>query len=287
MNSGNGQPRRLAIFGDPVRQSRSPRMYNALFERMGYNAVYSAIEVRAEELRGALDAMRALHLAGGHLTCPHKEAAVALLDELTPAAARAGAVNVVACRGGRLIGDNTDGAGFLVALKKEFGHDIGHRAAILGAGGSARAIAFALADDGFDEITVLNRTFARAASLAAALSAAGVKARALPLSPEAFAEIAPHLDLSIDATTPGPDNPVDALPVEGLPEAAICCDINYFRPSAPWILRASEAGHRTQGGLGMLVEQGALSLRLLLDMEVEGETLADSLQPAQPSLAAP
>ena len=251
MNSGNGQPRRLAIFGDPVRQSRSPRMYNALFERMGYNAVYSAIEVRADELRGALEAMRSLALAGGHLTCPHKESAIHLLDELTPAAARAGAVNVVACRGGRLIGDNTDGAGFVAALKKEFGDEVGHRAAILGAGGSARAIAFSLADAGFD------------------------------------AEFSPRLDRAIDATTPGADNPVDALPVEGLDAAAICCDINYFRPSAPWILRAQDAGLRTQGGLGMLVEQGALSLRLLLDMEVEGEVLAASLRPLQPALAAP
>ena len=287
MNSGNGQPRRLAIFGDPVRQSRSPRMYNALFERMGYNAVYSAIEVRADELRGALEAMRSLALAGGHLTCPHKESAIHLLDELTPAAARAGAVNVVACRGGRLIGDNTDGAGFVAALKKEFGDEVGHRAAILGAGGSARAIAFSLADAGFDEITVLNRTFSRAEALAKSLCAAGVRATAMPLSPAAFAEISPRLDLAIDATTPGADNPVDALPVEGLDAAAICCDINYFRPSAPWILRAQDAGLRTQGGLGMLVEQGALSLRLLLDMEVEGEVLAASLRPLQPALAAP
>lgn len=287
MNSGNGQPRRLAIFGDPVRQSRSPRMYNTLFERVGYNAVYTAIEVRAGELGGALNAMRALNLAGGHLTCPHKEAAIPLLDELTPAAARVGAVNVVACQGGRLIGDNTDGAGFVRALHKDFGGDVGHRAAILGAGGSARAIAFALADDGFDEIYVLNRTFSRARRLADDLLACGVHAEALPLSPDAFTRIAPRLDLAIDATTPGPDNPVDALPVDALPTSAICCDINYFRPSAPWVLRAQSAGLRTQGGLGMLAEQGALSLRLLLDMEVEGEELVDTLTPQQPALAAP
>jgi len=286
MNSGNGQPQRLAIFGDPVRHSRSPRMYNALFERVGYNAVYSAIEVRAGELAQALDAMRELELAGGHLTCPHKEAAVTLVDQLTPSAARIGAVNVVACQGGRLIGDNTDGAGFLAALHKEFGPDVGHRAAILGAGGSARAIGFALIDGGFDEITVLNRTFSRAQRLADALTEAGARARALPLLPEAFASVAPSLDLAIDATTPGPDNAVDALPVDGLPRTAICCDINYFRPMAPWVLRAREAGLRTQGGLGMLVEQGALSLRLLLGMDVEGDVLADTLLPLSSSTVA-
>ena len=262
MNSGNGQPRRLAIFGDPVRHSRSPTMYNALFERVGYNAVYSAVEVRAGELAQALEAMRQAGLEGGHLTCPHKEAAVGLVDLLTPAAARVGAVNVVACQDGRLIGDNTDGAGFVVALHKEFGPDVGHRAALLGAGGSARAIGFALIDDGFDEITVLNRTFSRAERLAEALREAGARVRALPLSPEAWASVAPELDLAIDATTPGPDNAVDALPVDGLPATAICCDINYFRPTAPWVRRAQAAGLRTQGGLGMLVEQGALSLQI-------------------------
>lgn len=287
MTSNNDRTRRLAIFGDPVRQSRSPGMYNALFERTGLNARYDAVLVRADELPAALATIRRRELSGVHLTCPHKEAALALMDELTPAAAQAGAVNVAAWRGGRLVGDNTDGAGFVAALHKTFGPGVGRSAALLGAGGSARAIAYALASDGFEQITVLNRTFSRAERLAATLAELGVRARALPLSVAAFQAISPSLDLVIDATTPGPDNAVDLLPVDGLPRHAICCDINYFRPDAPWIRRAAAAGLRTQGGLPMLAEQGALSLRLLLDLDVEGDQLAVLLSPMTSAPAAP
>ncbi len=278
---------RLAILGDPVRQSRSPSMYNALFEREGLNATYSAIQVRTGELPQALAAIRSRELLGVHLTCPHKEAALALMDELTPMAERAGAVNVAAWRSGRLVGDNTDGAGFVLALHKAFGPSVGRSAALLGAGGSARAIAHALASDGFERIVILNRTFSRAEQLAASLRDRGVSSFPLPLSVGSFQSVASRMDLVIDATTPGPDNVVDLLEVDALPDHAICCDINYHRPDAPLLQRAAARGLRTQTGLQMLAEQGALSLRLLLDLDVEGDQLASLLGPPLSAPAMP
>lgn len=279
MAASDDQTLRLAIFGDPVRQSRSPSMYNALFRRMSLNAAYSAVRVRSNELEQALEAVRRQRLAGVHLTCPHKERALPLMDELTPEAERAGAVNVAAWQHGRLVGDNTDGHGFVIALHKAFGPDVGRSAALLGAGGSARAIAHALVSDGFQRVAVLNRTFARAELLAASLRERGVTAVPLPLSVASFQIVAPRTDLVIDATTPGPDNVVDQLPVDGLPDHAICCDINYHREDPPLLRRARERGLRTQTGLAMLAEQGALSLRMLLDLDVQGEQLMALLGP--------
>ncbi len=285
MTATPDQPLRLAIFGDPVRQSRSPSMYNALFQREGLNATYDAVEVRSSELPAALGAVRTRQISGVHLTCPHKEAALELMDELTPVAQRAGAVNVAAWRGGRLVGDNTDGIGFVIALHKAFGPDVGSSAVLLGAGGSARAIADALVSDGFVRFAILNRTFSRAERLAADLRARGVTAIPLPLSVGSFQSVASRADLVIDATTPGPDNVVDQLPVDALPDHAIFCDINYHR-SSPTLQRAAERGLRTQTGLPMLAEQGALSLRLLMDLDVEGDQLVSLLGGASASRSA-
>jgi shikimate dehydrogenase len=187
-----------------------------------------------------------------------------------------GAVNVILNSRGVLYGDNTDGRGFLRALQRDLDFSPeGATVALLGAGGSARAIAHTLAEVGAKRFFVLNRTVPRAEKLAQALAehAPSSPCQPLPLDADAFSRIAPELDLVIDATTPGAENPVDELPVDRLPARAICSDINYTRPNPPLIARAAAAGLRTQIGTSMLVHQGALSLMLLTGISIRPEEL--------------
>ena len=137
-----------AVIGSPVRHSRSPAIHNAAFRALGLDWTYLAFDVAAGEAGRAIDAMRALGLGGLSVTMPHKDAVVDLVDELTDDARRLGAVNCVTPRSGRLIGDNTDGAGFIASLA-DAGVSVGGRSCVvLGAGGAARAVVLALADIG-------------------------------------------------------------------------------------------------------------------------------------------
>lgn len=174
--AGGEQSRRLAVLGHPIGHSLSPVLHNAAFRAVGLPWTYERRDVPPAELPAALAALRADPTwAGVNLTIPHKEAALALLDRVDPAARRVGAVNTVVREdGGILVGYNTDGIGFLRDLEE---HGLppsrlaGHRALVLGAGGAARAVAFALAEAGMT-LVIANRTVRRAEELAAAVAAA-------------------------------------------------------------------------------------------------------------------
>ncbi|HWP66909.1 MAG TPA: shikimate dehydrogenase, partial [Candidatus Limnocylindria bacterium] len=155
-------------------------MHNAAFTALGLPHLYLRYRVTPRALPDALDEARRLKMGGLNLTVPLKEAALPLLDALTPAAVRAQAVNTVRVERGRLIGDNTDGRGFVAALAAR----VPIRRApvlILGAGGSARAVAAALVDAGCPRLTIANRTLARAERLAADLAGATTRLAAVPL----------------------------------------------------------------------------------------------------------
>ncbi|MFM7200536.1 MAG: shikimate dehydrogenase [Myxococcota bacterium] len=272
----DGKTRVYGIMGCPVRHTLSPRMYNLLFESMGINSVYVPFEVEPESLPRALVGLRALGLQGVHLTAPFKEAVVPYLDRLSREAAAIGAVNVVLNTRGMLYGDNTDGRGYVRALQRELGYEVGGRTvALLGAGGSARAIAFTLARVGVATLSIFNRTLERAQKLAADLKHhyPALQVESLPLEAKVFSERAAELSLVIDCTTPAQDNPVNHFPVEGLSVETVVSDISYHHAGAPLLERAREAGLRTQDGLGMLVHQGALSLTLLAGLTVKPEQL--------------
>jgi len=170
----SGTTKVCGLFGDPVAHSFSPAMHNAAFSVLGLDYVYVPFLVAPGDLEAAVRAIRALNLAGVNVTVPHKEKILPLLDGLTPEAAAAGAVNTIVPAQGKLIGDNTDGAGFLRALKLSAGFaPEGKRVLVLGAGGAARAVSAALARAGAAEIWIAARNDARAAALARALFAVG------------------------------------------------------------------------------------------------------------------
>lgn len=242
------------VIGDPVRHSLSPVIFNAAFAVLHLDWVYVAFEVPEGGAPDALAAMRSLDLAGLNVTMPHKTAVADACDDLTPDAAALRSVNTVVPMGAdRLLGDSTDGEGFIRSLR-EAGHEPGgRRVLLLGAGGAARAVALALGREG-SAVTVAARR-SDAASAAAALAPAGDV-----IEWDAIRLLAPDADLIVNATPLGMSG--DALPLgpEDLHRGQVVADLVYHPLDTPLLKAAREAGAEAVGGLGMLVHQAALAL---------------------------
>lgn len=255
----NSSTRLVALLGDPVAHSVSPAMQNAAFAAAGLNFVYLAFPVPAAAIGGAVAGLRDLGIRGANVTIPHKTAVQAFLDSVDEQAKRVGAVNVIVNDGGRLTGHNTDAPGFLAALNRGGFEPGGKKVVVLGSGGAARAIVFALREAGASSIAIVNRTPETAASLAAETGAA-----AFPLTEQGLKEALSGAALVVNATSVGmsPDGGSTPLP-SGFLRPDLTVFDTIYRPRETRLLREAEgAGCRTIGGLEMLVEQGALAFEL-------------------------
>jgi shikimate dehydrogenase len=244
-------PRRAGIIGWPVEHSRSPALHKHWLTRYGIDGEYLRLPVPPDDLARRLRELAAEGFAGANLTIPHKEAGLALCDELDPSARRAGAVNTLVFKAGRITGSNTDGYGFIRNLLDHGIGPIGARALILGAGGSARAIGAALQDEGAS-IAFCNRTPARAAALAVALPPAGQVAwehREAALA---------DFTLLVNATSLGMigQPPLDMNLTHAPPDLGVA-DIVYAPLQTPLLAAAAALGLRIAPGLGMLLHQAA------------------------------
>jgi len=250
----SGATRLAGVIGNPIGHSLSPAIFNAAFAATGLDWIYLAFDVASGRAAGALDAMRTLGLAGLSVTMPHKDAIAELVDHCTPEAAALRAVNCVVPTADGLVGDNTDGPGFLDALQAELGFDTsGRRVVVVGAGGAARAIVLAAARAGATEVAVVNRTAARAEEAAALAENTGRVAEASAIS---------DADLVVNATSVGM---VDAaLPFDPslLNRGQVLVDIVYHPSPTPLLAAARALGVRAVGGLGMLVHQAGHAFRL-------------------------
>ncbi|WP_026369618.1 shikimate dehydrogenase [Kallotenue papyrolyticum] len=249
------------LIGDPVAHSVSPAMHNAAFAHYGLPDRYTLWPTPAAALSGRIAALRAVGMRGANVTLPHKTAVIALLDELDPVAAAVGAVNtIVRLPDGRLRGLNTDVAGFLRALAQAGVDAAGRTALLLGAGGAARAVGYGLIMAGVAALVVANRTPARAAALVDDLrTSAGPATRltATALDDDALGAALAEADVLINATSAGLH--AEALPV---PEAALgprLLVVDLIYRTTPLLRAAAARGARTQDGLEMLVQQGALA----------------------------
>ena len=244
-----GTTRVAAVIGSPVRHSLSPVIHNAAFVERGLDWVYVALEVSPGHAAEAFAGIRALGLAGVSVTTPHKDAAFAAVDELTPAARSMRAVNCVQSVDGRLIGHNTDGDGFVDSLRADAGVDpAGRSVGVVGAGGAARSIVEALARRGAAAVVVVNRTASRGAEAASLAGAAG---RVGTL------EDLPGCDIVVNATSVGLGTDELSIPTAALRAHHLVADVVYH-PLETALLRAAAAtGARTLDGLGMLVHQAA------------------------------
>jgi shikimate dehydrogenase len=277
-------PGLLGIIGDPVRRSLSPCMQEAALRRLGLDARYLAFEISPDEVRDVLRALAPLGFWGINVTIPYKERVLRLLDEVSPAAAEIGAVNTIVVRGGRLVGHNTDADGFRMALEREGRMDPrGKQVLVVGAGGAARAVAFACLSGGCGPLLIANRTPARARSLRRALRRRFPRASIAALSTDAadFPALAAGSALIVN-TTPLGGRPPDPLPVpaEGLRRGHVVMDIVYRPRVTPLLAAAAATGARCVDGLAMLLYQGALAFRLWTGCEAPLATMRRALDSA-------
>ena len=248
-----------AVIGDPVRHSLSPLLHNAGFQAAGLDWAYLAFEVAAGGGAAAVEAMRVLGIDGLSVTMPLKAEVAAAVDERSPAAEALGAVNAVAREGSVLVGHNTDGDGFVRALRVDEGIDpAGMRCLVLGAGGAARAVVRALAQAGSAQIVVVARrpeAAAEAAQLAPGVGRVGTL------------DEADASELVVNATPVGMGAVVDLAPTlpvprERLGAGQVVVDLVYHPLVTPLLAAAREQGAVAVNGLGMLLHQAAIAFRL-------------------------
>ncbi len=280
MTGINGKTMVYGIIGRPVEHSFSPAMQNAAFQATGLNSVYVPFSPDPGHIEAAVDGIRALGLTGVNVTVPYKEAVMPYLDDLTTEAVLCGAVNTIINWQGRLTGHNTDGAGFINDLRGTFGFEPSRGAALLlGAGGSARAVAVSLAGAGCRELALVNRDRERARKLAAGVtSATGVPVRVFPWenSDQDFSGFARRAVLLVNCTPVGMSGKPDgAFPLpDDLPgPGQLAYDLVYNPSRTPFMLQAEKNGAKSANGLGMLLHQGALAFTAWTGLEAPLETM--------------
>ena len=252
----SGQTRVAGVIGAPVRHSLSPALHNAAFEARGLDWAYVAFEVAPGHAGDALLGMRALGIEGLSVTMPHKTDVAMGVDRCTTTAARLQAVNTVRrLADGDLEGHNTDGDGFLAALRDAGADPTGRRVVLLGAGGAGRALALALGHAGAAEVAVVNRSPHPAATAA---GLAGPKGRVGVPADVATA------DLIVNATPVGMGDSAGVLPLDPalLHAGQVVADIVMHPLDTALLQAARRAGATAVDGLGMLVHQAALAFTL-------------------------
>lgn len=251
-----GEPLLAGVMGAPIGHSLSPILHGHWIAELGLKAHYVPLPVQAENLTAALRALPAMGFRGVNLTIPHKERAIQAMDILGPEVAHIGAVNtVIVDAQGRLTGRNTDAQGYRHALIDAGASDIADSALILGAGGAARAVIYALWLLGVRRMTLANRTRPRAEALVQDLSkldGLSIAIGAWPASPDQIAAAA----LVVNTTAAGmAGHPPLEFPISHLSPGATVSDIVYRPLMTPLLKSAAECGHRIVDGLGMLMHQ--------------------------------
>jgi shikimate dehydrogenase len=270
---------RVGLIGDPVAHSRSPAMQNAAFTALGIAAHYELWPTPLSELAARVTSLRDAEILGANVTVPHKGAVMPLLDAVSPLAARTGAVNTIVVREGKLVGENTDVAGFARALREAGGstRPLPRRVVVLGAGGAARAVLLALGEEGVPHVTVVNRTLATAQDLVAALAADArwlVEARPWEELPAAL----DGADCLVNATSlgwkPG-EIPLDPVLLDLLTPDALVADLTYRQTD---LLEAAAARSlRGLDGLPMLLHQGTAAFTLWTGREAPVDVMLRAL----------
>ena len=257
----SGKTQVYGVIGDPVEHSLSPSIQNAAFEASKLDCVFLAFNVKPEELGKAVDGMRALGIQGLNVTMPHKNAVISFLDEVDQNAKLLNAVNTINNHDSKLYGLNTDGVGAMKALRENGVEPKGKKVILLGAGGAARAIAFALAKE-VDELSIVNRTLQAAADLASLLHQRfNSKVVAYTLSPLTIKANITEADLLINASSVGmkPNLNQTPVPMRWLRKDLAVMDVVYNPVETELAKNAKGLGAKVISGVEMLIYQGAAS----------------------------
>ncbi len=262
----NGQTRLYILIGNPVAHSLSPLLYNAGFAACRMNAIYVACPVEPEHVGEAIEGLRALNIAGANVTSPHKEAVMAYLDQISSEAALVRSVNTIINRAGKLVGETTDGRGLLADLgERAPSVKAGDPVLLIGAGGAARAVAFALVQNGFHELYIANRTIERGRALADILQRSVPEAccRVIGLGQEELRRVLAACRLTVYCLTVDPE-PVKAVLQD--PDLSLAEKVFYDLRYSPAVSETArlfrERGGTALNGRGMLYHQAVLAFEL-------------------------
>ena len=263
----------IGLIGYPIRHSISPYFQQAALDFYQLDTRYEAWETSTGELESTVARLREPQNLGANVTVPYKETVLPLLDEVDEMASLIGAVNTIVKRDDKLVGFNTDARGFIQALSKERHFEPeGKRAAILGAGGAARAVCFALVREKASSLVIINRTTARAEALVDSLrsymAGGGLETEitTMPWQSSTSAETFAHCHLIVNCTTTGmkysSQEGQSPLSFEVIPKGVLVYDLIYNPYPTPLLQLALKAEAGTLSGLAMLVYQGAASFEL-------------------------
>ena len=257
-----------AVIGDPVRHSLSPRLHNAGFAALGLVWFYVACPVAKGQAAQAIEAMRTLSIEGLSVTMPHKKSVAVAVDDLSPTAAKLGAVNCVRRDGDRLVGENTDGIGFVDSLRSQLHMDPdGLTIVIVGAGGAARSIALAMAEHGA-QVGIFNRTASSAEEVVEIVGTA---------SSVVQEEAIRDADVIVNATPLGMSN--DSLPFDPslLSKGQSLIDLIYEPEKTALLVEAESLGVKTLNGVGMLLHQAGAQFQLWTGCEPPLKEMAQAV----------
>jgi shikimate dehydrogenase len=246
------------VIGDPIDHSLSPAMHNEAFKQTGILGSYGKKRVAPDQLQSFINALRESDYTGCNVTIPHKVAVIPLLDEIDQEAKRIGAVNTIVNKNGKLTGYNTDGIGFLLGLKEKISKPLNEQNVLLiGAGGAARSIAYAILKENPKHLALANRSEERLAHLAEDLNDHHVEKMSLRQAEENLH----RFDVLINTTNAGMHPYIDTMPLQldQLKNNAVVCDIVYNPLQTKWLETAKNKGAVIDNGVTMLVMQGAMA----------------------------
>jgi len=277
----------VALLGYPLGHSLSPIFQQAAFDYYQMDVRYKLWEVSPEDLNQEVNSLREPSYPGANVTIPHKQSVIPLMDDLDMLASEIGAVNTIVNRSGRLVGYNTDASGFTKALRQEGGFEPqGKSVVLLGAGGVARAVGFALAKSGVCSIEIAEKLMPEnAIDLKSSLeSLGGIQVSIIKWDDALISAAISHCDLLVNCTPMGmkhsPDELHSPVSAEIIPTAAFVYDVVYNPAETALLREAKRAGAATLGGLSMLVYQGAVSFELWTGREAPVELMMETARKA-------
>ncbi|MEP7136208.1 MAG: shikimate dehydrogenase [Chloroflexota bacterium] len=271
----------LGLIGYPVSHSLSPKIQNAALTACGLEGDYSLFPIAPDDmqaLKNLLDRVRSGEMTGFNVTIPHKQNVITFMDELTPTAQAIGAVNIIYMRENKLIGDNTDAQGFLTDLKKflntETSKHGNKNALVLGAGGSARSVVYAILNDGWN-VTIAARRIEQTQQLATSFTKYALRITE-------FADLQPStFDLIVNTTPLGMTPNVTASPLPeniALSKDIMIYDLVYNPRETKLVRDARSQGLQATTGLGMLIEQAALGFELWTGRKLSSEVFRNAVE---------
>ena len=277
--SKNYRSELVFLFGDPVDDNPTGAMMEAAFAACNLNYRYITVKVSEDGFDSAMNGIKQMNIKGLNFTMPHKEKAVKYMDKLSPAAKIIGAINTCYYEDGKLVGDNTDGKGFIQALANKGYSPNGKKIFILGSGGAAKAIATECALAGAKAITIANRTLEKAQSLSDVISS-NTDCRAHAIRFTSGLVIPEDTDILINATSIGLAPASDKRPdidFDSIKKGMVVSDVVFCPADSLFLKAAREIGAVCVNGLGMLVCQGVLAFELWTGIKAPQTVMAETL----------